>query len=284
MKHVQKGGTSFFSYINSGDEAGGDGGESLTHRLFKEAIASASKTELRLGKFGNHQVTLSDGETEKPIKVSDGAYYADAYCRFQSDTSLAVKWAGEIYIEVHKSHLVPVEKIEELRQLSVPVIEVTVPDLFEYPHSEQHTTDELEAAHVEKIKNILEKGFLAGTVISDPSSPDYLKRRLAWEVQERGKTNQALLALQTELADMKKQLSSAKVQAELSASRERTSREEISELEKKHSKRQRDLDETIQKFRGMLTARNETIDNLKWWIKILAIGLAATAAVLWIVW
>src|SRR4051812_41845306 len=60
MKHVMKKTTNtppYFSYIDP-DGGGGDGGESLTHRLFKQAIASIASTELHLGTNGDHKVRI----------------------------------------------------------------------------------------------------------------------------------------------------------------------------------------------------------------------------------
>lgn len=177
MKHVQRGETAYFSYINKSDEAGSDGGESLTHRLFKQAIASIKKTVLKLGKHGDHVITISNGETEKKY-CHEKDYVADVYCCFRSESYLGMKWSDKVYIEVHKSHPVPIEKIQELRQLRLPVIEVEVPKLFEYQYSDRETTNQRETFHVEKIKKILEGGFLMGKVISNPSSVEFLEKYL----------------------------------------------------------------------------------------------------------
>lgn len=179
VKHVLKAGTAFFAYINGADEVGGNGeGESLTHQLFKEAIAGLAGTKLKLGIFGEHDITITHGETEKEIRTAEGTYYADAYLRFTSTTSLGLKWSGEMYVEVHHTHAVPPHKQDSLRQARLPVVEIDVPTILEYPHEDEDTTDPREATHVNKIRNMLQKGFLAGRVISDRSSVEYLEQEV----------------------------------------------------------------------------------------------------------
>ena len=81
------------------------------------------------------------------------------------------------------------EKQESLRQARLPVIEVPVPKILEYPFEDDQTTDPREAFHVRMIQNMLQKGFLAEHVISDPRSVDYLEKevgRLEQELQQSG--------------------------------------------------------------------------------------------------
>jgi hypothetical protein len=180
LKHVHKAGVAFFAYINGADEVNGDGGgESLTHQLFKEAVAGLSGTKLKLGSFGEHEVSITHGEIEKEIRIDDALYYGDAYWHFNSASDLELKWSGEVYLEVNHTHPVPPYKQEGLRQARLPVIEVDVPQIFEYPIAEENSTDPLEAAHITRIQRMLENGFLAGRVISDRSSVDYLEQECA---------------------------------------------------------------------------------------------------------
>lgn len=179
VKHVQKANSAFFSYINGADELNGDGGgESLTHQLFKEAIAGLSCTRLKLGTFGEHEVSIAYGETEKEIQTADGSYYADAYWHFKSTSDLGLKWSGEVYLEVNHTHAVPSYKQESLRQARLPVVEVNIPQILEYPIAEEKSTDSLEAAHVCMIQNMMQKGFLSGRVISDRSSVEFLEQEI----------------------------------------------------------------------------------------------------------
>lgn len=179
VKHVQKGATAFFAYINPADAATGGDGESLSHQLLKEAIAQLSGTKLKLGHQGEHDITITHGETEKLIPTVDGTYYADAYLRFTSMTRLGLRWSGELYIEVHYAHAVPVDKEKELQRSRVPVVEVPLLKAFEYPHEDESTSDPREAAHVARIRNMLEKGFLAGRVISDRRSFEFLEQEVS---------------------------------------------------------------------------------------------------------
>lgn len=194
VKHVQKGGIAYFSYINGADEVNGDGGgESLTHQLFKEAIAGLSGTKLKLGSFGEHEITITAGETEKKILTSDGFYYADVYWRINSTSGLELKWSGEVYLEVNHAHAVPPYKQESLRQARLPVIEVDIPHFFEYSFEDQDSTDLREAAHIRKIQGVLENGFLAGRVISDRSSVEYLEHEICQLEQKLKNATQDLL-------------------------------------------------------------------------------------------
>lgn len=200
VKHVQKGATAFFAYINPADAANGGDGESLSHQLLKEAIAQLSGTRLKLGHQGEHDITITHGETEKLIPTINGTYYADAYLRFTSVTGLGLRWSGELYIEVHYAHAVPVDKQKELERSRVPVVEVPLLKVFVYPHEDENTSDPREAAHVLRIRNMLEKGFLAGRVISDRRSVEFLEQEVSrldgelreardgWDVAARART------------------------------------------------------------------------------------------------
>lgn len=178
VKQVQKGGATFFSYLNGADAAGGGGGESLTHRLFKEAIAGLSGTQLRLHNFGEHAIEITYREMEKQIDTEDGPYFADVYLQFTSTTSLGLKWSGEMYVEVKSTHAVPPHKQDGLRRARLPVVEVVVPGTLEYEIADEDTTDLDEAAHIRRVQNVLQKGFLAGRVISDRSSAEYLEQEV----------------------------------------------------------------------------------------------------------
>lgn len=179
VKQVQIAGTTFFSYINPADAHAGGEGESLSHRLLKKAVAGLSGTKLKLGAYGEHDITITHGETEKLIPTIEGTYYADAYLRFTCSSRLALRWSGEVYIEVHHTHAVPFDKQKELQRSRVPVVEVPLLKAFEYPYQDENTSDPREAAHVDRIRNMLEKGFLAGQVISDRRSVEFLEQELA---------------------------------------------------------------------------------------------------------
>ncbi len=225
VKHVQnKSGTTFFAYLNGADEIDGDGGgESLTHQLFKEAIAGLSGTKLKLGGFGEHEVTVICGQVEKEILTDNGRYYADAYWQFNSTSNLGLRWSGEVYLEVHYTHAVPPHKQEGFRQARLPVIEIDVPQILEYPIADENTTDPLEAAHVSRIKSMLQKGFLIGRVISDRRSIDYLE-------QEVDRLNQALDSVTQNLADAERKGEVALKRLRAAAEQEGSLNERISNL------------------------------------------------------
>ncbi|SAL09006.1 hypothetical protein AWB71_00004 [Caballeronia peredens] len=177
MDHVVlKSGTTFFKYRNKADESKGGPGESLSHLLFKKAIARLTETELRLGDLGRHKVSVEHGEIEKKIERDGNAYFADAYLRFTSPTDLAMRWAGEVYVEVYHQHFVPAEKEKRLRELELPVVEVKLPDFAKYQYEDESTKDR-EEKHIAWVCSTLQKAgnFLAGTVISDRRSKPYLE-------------------------------------------------------------------------------------------------------------
>lgn len=189
VKHVMKGDTSFFAYINSEGGGGGVGGESLNHQLFKEALLTIETTRLslifnsgtRAQRQENITVQFTHTESEKRLlTAAEGHRCVDVFLKFKTDSHIGCKWEGELYLEVHSTHAVDAEKQTELRALSVPVVEVDIPEIFVYKFSDERTTDEREAAHKMFIKNVLEgpKGFLKCVVLSNPSSKPYLEEQV----------------------------------------------------------------------------------------------------------
>ncbi|EON10846.1 hypothetical protein [Pandoraea sp. SD6-2] len=202
MAHVYpRGDMPFFRYINSSDEHDGGAGESLEHLLFKEAISLVEKTRLSLGKFRDHSIRVTHAETEKEIRYSGGSYFADLYLRFECDSELSVKWSNEVYIEIHKTHLVDASKIDEVRRQRIPMVEITIPDSLLYEFGETGTTDEREEAYRQRIKRMLEsdKGFLSAVVLSNPSSVEYLEAKLS---EAMSTTRRAELTAKTAIDDV----------------------------------------------------------------------------------
>lgn len=205
VKHVMKGGNSFFSYIEGGGGSGSDG-ESLNHLLFKEALLGVERVKLSLSSFDGKRVDvpirISRVEVEKRLNiVGGGVRYVDAYIEFVTDHWLGSKWDGRVYVEIHHSHAVDAKKQEELRELDVPVIEVGVPEVFSYKVSDEDTNDSLEQQHKAWIKKVLEgkSGFLQGVVLNNPSSKVFLEsvissqqERLSGMVRERDELQQQL--------------------------------------------------------------------------------------------
>lgn len=251
VKHVQKSGSAFFAYINASDDAQGGGGESLSHRLFKDAIAGLSTTRLRLGADSEHEITITHGETEKSIVTSGEPFYADVYLRFTSKSLLSLRWAGEVYIEVWHTHAVPVDKQKELRRLRMPVVEVRLPEIFEYSVKDEDTTDALEEAHVNRIRHVLQTGFLAGRVISDRRSVEFLERDVT-------RLNEAV-------ADARNRQDDARREADEALKRFRDASNRIAQLEKVSAQQNETIREftgEVEELKGKLTARDDIVNEL----------------------
>ncbi|WP_146040486.1 hypothetical protein [Pseudomonas sp. GW456-12-1-14-TSB6] len=214
VKHVMKGGTSFFAYINSSGGGGGEGGESLNHQLFKEALLTIETTRLslifnagtRAQRQENIVVKIIQAESEKRVIIPpQGHRSVDVYLKFETDSHIGRKWEGELYLEIHSTHAVDAEKQTELRALSVPVVEVDIPDVFIYKFSDENTTDEREAAHKVFVRNVLEgvNGFLKCVVLSNPSSKAYLEEQVVLQqrsLSELRKRNEESEGLRADLS------------------------------------------------------------------------------------
>lgn len=212
LKHVVKKGTPFFSYMEEHAGGGDEGGVSLSHLLYQEAIAQLTATELRLGKFGNHKIRIVEAIIEKRFDLKTSNRSVDVYLRFDSDSYLAKKWNGAVCIEIHHTHAVPGEKIEDLRRARMAVVEVHLSKAFVFPHDEDVTTEQFEVRHVEFLVRHLGE-FIVGTVLSDPSSAEYLqeqltiaKRALA-DANEKRELQQQQIAMLTESGGKHQELS-----------------------------------------------------------------------------
>jgi hypothetical protein len=202
MKHVlRKNSVPFFAYIDEPPIGGDDGGVSLSHRLYQEAIAQLSITELRLDNFGDHRIRILSSRLEKTFRFSTGPRRVDLHCRFTSSSILAKKWGHEVCIEVRRTHAVPRDKIEDFRRERIAVIEVPLPQAFEFPHDESITTEELEAKHLTFLTHYLGK-FIVGKVLSDPSSAEYLEEELIKTRQELVEARERLGSQETELVSL----------------------------------------------------------------------------------
>jgi hypothetical protein len=221
VKHVMREGRWFFAYIEAGDkDLTEDGGESLNHLLFKEALCSLEHTtlslyELTVGKpkkWRDAYITITDSAKEKSIARSAGdAYRADAYIEFETTDVIGVKWEGRLCLEVRHTHAVDAAKQSELRDLDVPVVEVEIPDIFTYKFEDEDTDDDKEEAHRRYIKRVLESenGFLKGTVLSNPSSKKYLEIEVDTQREQISKLKQSENKLGERLNLAEKQLKEA---------------------------------------------------------------------------
>jgi hypothetical protein len=197
--HSRKG-SGYFAFNPDGSAgSAASGGESLNHLLFKEAISGLKRTRLALYKPGNNErpdrwidapITICPTvEREKMISPGDGLHplFADIYLKFKSDHWIAEKWSGEAYVEIFNTHAVEVEKQKVLKRLELPTIEVDIREQpYAYAVDDDDTTDELEAAHVRRLRRMLEhdNGFLKAIVLSNPSSAPYLRTRLTQQIEQ----------------------------------------------------------------------------------------------------
>lgn len=103
------------------------------------------------------------------------------------------------------------------------MIEVDVPQILEYPFEDESTTDPREAAHVSRIQNMLQKGFLVGRVISDRRSVEYLE-------QEVDRLEHALHLTEKGWSDAKRKGDAALQQLKAASEREANLNSSIGEL------------------------------------------------------
>lgn len=172
----RKGAVPHFTYIDGWTPGEGEGGETLSHVLYKKAIARLGKTQLRFPNGETHDIRITHAEMEKTIPLAVGHRVVDVYCKFESDSHLAKKWGGEVCFEVWHTHRTPREKILGMRDRRVPVFEVPVHKLFRY-RNENNTSRELEKKHEDFLVGRLGE-YMLGKAISDPSSVEYLEERI----------------------------------------------------------------------------------------------------------
>ncbi|MGW8393567.1 hypothetical protein [Pseudoduganella sp. HUAS MS19] len=209
MSHVyRKGSAPHFKYKVTADEHSGGAGESLQHLLFKEALSSITGTMLKLGKLGNHRITVIASELEKGIDHPESLRRTDVFLRFESETSLGLKWGGELYVEIRRAHAVDNDKLDIARSLRLPMVEVSIPQGILYEYDVETTTDEHEAAYVCRIRKMLEgpTGFLSCDVLNNPSTLEYLeqhrvilRQQLAESEKARGAAEERVGELTTEV-------------------------------------------------------------------------------------
>lgn len=194
MKHVCRGGTPHFVYVSKAD-ADTQGGESLDHLLFKEAVSEIGHTRLILNGGDAFPIVITAASLEEKVRHPSGNNYrVDVYLKFESEYFYGEKWSGEIYFEVCHKHPVPTSKILDLKDLELPVIECKLNKRFFYRYDESSTTRAREKLHKDMIKKTLESeaGFIPAKILNDPSSPAYLKRELDKHIAELGRARQLL--------------------------------------------------------------------------------------------
>lgn len=252
VKHVMKGGKSYFSYINNDGSGGGVGGESLNHQLFKEALISVKhaclhlifNSSTRARRQENVSVTITHAESEKKLVTKCGRdRFVDVYLRFETESNIGLKWEQELYLEVCSTHAVDAEKQTDLRALSVPVVEVEIPDIFVYKYSDENTTDEREAAHKTFIKKVLEgdTGFLRCRVLSDPSSKPYLEKLVVLQQTTISELRLKNTELQGKCAEVSSRLEATESAFEVAETKGDSVLEKLGRLTEVHSVTSRQL-------------------------------------------
>lgn len=261
VKHVMKGKSCYFSYIGEGTGGHGEG-ESLNHLLFKEALLTVTTMTLSLpfptsGMAKKHHqipITISHIEAEKLVVTANDNRYVDIYLEFQTEHWLSTKWEGKLYLEIHNTHAVNAAKQIELRALDVPLVEVSIPEIFEYTTSEEDTADELEDKHRQRIKKILEgpNGYLKGVVLSNPSSKVFLES----VIQEQLKKMEALKQESIQLNQKVSIAENSEGQAQQSTADMAT---RLVEATKQRDAYASTLSDTANKLKTMTNARDELL-------------------------
>lgn len=143
------------------------------------------------------------------------------------------------------------DKQKELRRLRMPVVEVRLPEIFEYSVKDEDTTDALEEAHVNRIRHVLQTGFLAGRVISDRRSFEFLERDVT-------RLNEAV-------EDARNRQDDARREADEALKRFRDASNRIAQLEKMSAQQNETIREftgEVEELKGKLTARDEIVNEL----------------------
>lgn len=211
VKHVMKGRSWYFAYIDGVKGGAAAGGESLQHLLFKEAFSRLDHVQLVLSlptgkgprRWRESRISISRVEQEWQVP-GRGDYRADLYVEFTSEDDLGSKWDGKFLLEVRRSHAVDAAKQDGLRQLGIAVIEVDIGrvPIYGYTIPEDETSDVEEARYLDRIKRLLEseRGFLQAMVLSNPSSNDYLEALVRSQQEELQVLSEREALLQSEVA------------------------------------------------------------------------------------
>lgn len=216
------------------------GGESLAHYLYKIAISELKQTTLKSNSL-NHDLLIQiiDAQTEKRVYIDERYYDLDVYLKFESNSSYQLKWSGELAIEVHSTNPVVGQKLLDLKELRIPVIEVNISKKFAYREDEAKSTPESQRKYINFLKQRLSE-YIWGTVLSDPKSCEYLEKEnsnLLQRIKQQTKKNSGLIekieALEQEL--MISRTEHEKFQHLLNECRLDTKKKDESLTKKKHS-------------------------------------------------
>ncbi|MCG7981854.1 MAG: hypothetical protein JAY90_03775 [Candidatus Thiodiazotropha lotti] len=188
------------------------GGESLAHYLYKVAISELKNTTLKISNLKKDiRVQFIEAETEKRVYIDDRYYDLDVFVKFKSSSEYQLKWGGELGIEVHNTNPVIGQKLRDLKELRVPVIEIGVNKNLAYKTVEEYSTPESERDYIEFLKGRL-TDHLWGKVLSDPKSVEYLEKENSYLIDLVGQ-------LKEKLANSEIHLKQAKLSLEKSEQR-----------------------------------------------------------------
>lgn len=175
--HKKANGTDYFAY-NPRQESEIErcgGGESLAHNLYKTAISELGHTTLKLSNLGEDvPVKFFDAQTEKRVHINGRHYDLDVFVKFTSQSKYQQQWNGELGIEVHHTNKVTGQKLNDLKALRIPVIEVSINEKLAYKTADQDSTHERERKYIDFLKGVLSK-YLWSKVLSNPKSIYYLE-------------------------------------------------------------------------------------------------------------
>ncbi|NRQ43440.1 hypothetical protein HRH59_12870 [Rheinheimera sp. YQF-2] len=179
--------THFFKYLAGqieNDNKGGDGGESMTHMAYKDAISRLKRTKLVFShRKLSFDIEITKAELEKTILLNGRKFRLDVYIEFTSEHEYCLKWNGRMGIEVCRSNSLHLEKIEGLETLGIPVVQIRTHSKFEFNEEEHEDDEDQYNQHVDYlVKRFTQE--LRGMIYVDPQSVEYLQQCLARKDQE----------------------------------------------------------------------------------------------------
>ncbi len=105
---------------------------------------------------------------------------------------------------LRRLHAAEKDKLDIVRSLRLPMVEVSIPKSILYEYDEETTTDEHEAAYVGRIKKMLEgsTGFLACEVLNNPSTLEYMEQQLPMLRQQLTESETARAAAEDRVQEL----------------------------------------------------------------------------------
>lgn len=179
------------------------GGESLTHYLFKVAISELSSTLLKIKRYADIPINIQKSIIEKKFSYNGKNYFVDVFCEFASNGSLELKWDGRLGMEVNYQHALEEEKIGVLKELEIPVVEISISDKFIYRVEDENSTPALERRYIDFIKRNLSE-YMFVELLSNPSTKEFLKKEVKYLNQKVSDLSSQISKAGNELAAVSK--------------------------------------------------------------------------------